>query len=320
MTNFRIPDSFDELLDLLENDSRIRKKQLLENIANQEDKDTKEYYSLDSPGTSGRFRDEIASATGSLRQSLFYGKVIEHPLIAFTLSLTRRPSSDNEIRAMNGNSLITISTREIEGIGEPPLPCCKPSRAFCILLLKKLSEKKINNSVIGIEIGSNLAEEGYKLGVARSGKLGKADFREHITRVYACEYNNDKFGLIDDLYGKKHIIIDGEMANEIRDVTGKYDEAIFSEFMDTLTTERLKQLKTTYALDMYLIIADRLMFNKNKSAQLVRWKELHPLNGWKLANIEDYIEEMRRVFYLVVQDRKDVKLTKEGLQFFPNGS
>ena len=249
--------------------------------------------------------------------------LVKHPLIAFTLAIPRTTSQDNNITVKNGGYKMEISrgnTHSKYDFGREPekqllLPCCKQSRAFCILLLRELASQKDDND--SIPLGSNLVMISEGLGLARSGNKDKQGFFDHIGRVAQCHYKSHIFGKfqkIDDVY---RFSFGQALSADLQEVENVFDHAIFDDYMSMLDVDMMKFLGTTYALDFFLLCVDKLIFNLKQKSELVTWDQLHAINGYNLAKKEKYIEEMRKASAKILEYFPQLKLTRHGLRFFP---
>ena len=249
--------------------------------------------------------------------------LVKHPLIAFTLAIPRTTSQDNNITVKNGGYKMEISRSNMHSehdFGWEPkeqllLPCCKQSRAFCILLLKELASQKDDND--SIQLGSNLVMIAEGLGLGRSGNKDKQGFFDHIGRVTHCQYKSrifGKFQKIDDVY---RFSFGQALSADLQEIEHVFDHAIFDDYMSMLNVDMMKNLGTTYALDFFLLCVDKLIFNQKQKSELVTWDQLHAINGYNLAKKEKYIEEMRKASTKILEYFPQLKLTRNGLRFFP---
>lgn len=261
--------------------------------------------------------------------------VIKHPLIAFSLAIPRRSSGKEQFAINNGNLSANVCRGEYFGGKReksisPNLPCCKQSRAFCILLLNELSKFRFKNKLptspasslfceeIFFKLGTNYTVMAEELGLSRSGKKDKDEFADHILRVSCCTYKNYSFGEMDEVDGCHHFSF-GEAINcDIVNVHGYLDRELFNKYISLLNADNITELGTTYALDLYLAVVDRLSFNLKQENDLLTWNELFSLNGGSLKRSERYVEEMRAVFNRVKQFFPEIKLTSKGIRFFPD--
>lgn len=250
--------------------------------------------------------------------------LVRHPLIAFILAIPRNTYQKKSITVKNGGYEIKIGqgdivrAKENDWLDYEPLllPCCKQSRAFCILLLRELTYLKEDN--YKIQLGSNLVTIAEGLGIGRSGNKDKQGFADHIARVAQCKYKSRNFGTFvkeDDMY---RFSFGQAIKADLHEVRNVFDHSVFHNYISMLDVDFMKNLGTTYALDFFLFCIDKLIFNHEQKSELVTWDQLYILNGWSLSKKEKYVEEMRKASGKVMEHFPQLKMTRSGLRFFPN--
>ncbi len=292
-------------------------------------------------------RSAVSTGSSSLRHSKDYSDgltpkqpfntVIHHPLIAFSLAIPRTPTRNEQFSIHNGDRTFPVTTTLLESNQHKPikidLPCCKQSRVFCILLLQELSkytfthlqkspfsEKVVEGfrDNIKLKLGTNYTAMAEEFGLARSGSKDKDAFFEHIVRVKCCVYRDAPVGMMNDVDSAHHFSFGNSMNFEIINAHKKLDSDLFAKHIAALNAHALTELRTTYAIDLYLIVLDQISFNIRQESDLLTWEKLFALNGSSLKRKERYIENMRDIFYQVNEFFPETKLTSKGIRFFPD--
>lgn len=252
--------------------------------------------------------------------------IIHHPLIAYALAIPRVTSSELYFTIQNGNISIKVSANGImiknKLKDEIPLPCCKQSRAFLILLLRELADVELteisldSSKHIAFNLGTNHTTMAESLGLSRSGRKNKDNFIDHVVRIISASYGHASFGYLDDTSGKYEFEFSSTLNSSIIKAHKTIDEPLFEKYIKQLNSETIKALGSTYALDLYLIATDQHAANINKENKLLKWNELFLLNGSSLNSEEKYTEKMRKAFSNVRNYFPEMKLASGGIEFF----